>query len=185
MRFQIISLLKPMFVKPFFLKYSLLFCLILSGSVSLAAPKPKNYDAIIHSNTNHRYKGFLQDVSDKGVTIDYLGQSKFFSADSITRIRIKRVSSTRRHTLAAGGIGAVAGIPIYIDGHNKGKLSIMALPVVVMGTAFGGSLVGWLINSLTSVQRFNHINQGTSFKSIQPVLLRYSKASPTRVPEDN
>jgi hypothetical protein len=172
-----------MFIQANFLKYCLLFCVILSGSVSLAAPKPKNYDAIIYSATNHRYKGFLQDVSDKGITIDYFGQSKFFSADSISSIRIKRTGSIRRHALAAGGIGAVSGIPIFIDGHNRGKLSIMALPVVMAGTAFGGSLAGWLINSLTSVQRFNHINQGTSFKSIQPVLLRYSKASPTRVPE--
>ena len=175
-----------MFDQPTFLKYyCILFCLIFSGSFSLAAGKPKNYDAIIHSITNHRYKGFLQDVSDKGVTIDYLGQSKFFSADSISSIRIKRTGSIRKYTSIAGGIGAAAGIPVYIDGHNKGKLSIMALPVVVVGTAFGGSLVGWLINSLSSVQRFSHINHGTSFKSIQPVLLRYSKASPTRVPEGN
>ena len=174
-----------MFIQPNFLKYCLLFCVFLSGSVSLAAPKSKNYDAIIYSATNHRYKGFLQDVSDKGVTIDYYGHSKFFSADSISSIRIKRTGSIRRNTLAAGGIGALAGIPIYMDGHNKGKLSIMALPVVVMGTALGSSVVGWLINSLTSVQRFDHINQGISFKSIQPVLLRYSKASPTRVSEGN
>ena len=174
-----------MSVKPFLFKITFLFCLVLiSGNALFADQKPKNYDAIVYTNTDHHYKGLLLDVSDKGMTIDYLGQQKFFSADSISSIKIKRSGSRKKHALTAGGIGLLAGIPIYIDGNNKGKLSSLALPVVVVGTAVGGVLIGSLINSVTAVQRFDNINKETSFKSIQPVLLRYSKASPTRVPAE-
>ncbi|HUH33402.1 MAG TPA: hypothetical protein VLZ28_05570 [Daejeonella sp.] len=174
-----------MSVNSFLSRVTFLFCLfLLSGSALFADQKPKNYDAIIHTNTDHRYKGLLLDVSDKGMTIDYLGQQKFFGADSISSIKIKRTGSRKRHSLTAGGIGLLAGIPIYVDGNSKGKLSSLALPVVVVGTAVGGVLIGSLVNSVTAVQRFNKINQETSFKSIQPVLLRYSQASPTRVPTE-
>jgi hypothetical protein len=174
-------------VKPFFLKFTFLLCLCLlcgSMSFSYAAKKPKNYDAVVFSTNNHRYKGFLIDVTDKGLTIDYLGQPKFISADSIKAIKIKRTSALKRHALTASAIGLGAGVPIYLDGNSKGKLSALALPVVLIGTTLSGALVGSLVNTLTAVQRFDKINQGTSFKSIQPVLLRYSKASPTRVPAD-
>lgn len=165
------------------LKFTLLFCLILSlGNASVAGLKPKNYDAIIYTNTDHRYKGFLLDVSDKGLTIDYLGETKFFSADSIKSIKIKRSGALKKHALKASVFGLAAGIPIYMDGNNRGKLSSLALPVVLVGTTIAGGGIGALINAVTAVQRFDKINTGTSFKSIQPVLLRYSKASPTRIP---
>lgn len=122
------------------------------------------------------------DVSDKGLTIDYLGKTRFFSSDSISSIKIKRSNSMKRSVLLSSAIGLGVGVPIYIDGNNKGKLSSLALPVVLIGTTVGGVLVGTLINSVTAVQRFTEINTGTSFKSIEPVLLRYSQASPTRVP---
>ena len=171
-----------MFAKKTSLKLILLSCLVIfSGNVSFAAKKPKNYNAIIYSNTQHRYKGFLQDVTDKGVTIDYYGKSKFISADSISSIKIKRTSALKRHAFLASLIGLGAGIPVYIDGNNNGKLSSLALPVVVIASTLGGALVGTLLNTVTSVQRFDKINKGNSFASIQPVLLRYSKASPTRV----
>jgi hypothetical protein len=177
------SFIITMPVKSILLKISFLFCLILlSGKALLADQKPKNYDAIIFTNSEHRYKGLLLDVSDKGMIIDYLGQQKFFSADSISSIKIKRIGSRKKYALAAGGIGFLAGIPIYIDGNNKGKLSSLALPVVLVGTAVGGVLIGSLVNSVTAVQRFDNVNKEISFKSIQPVLLRYSRASPTRVP---
>ena len=171
-----------MFVNQRFLKFIPFFCLmLLMASISLAQ-KPKNYDAVIHSRMDHRYKGFLLDVSEKGVTIDYLGESKFISADSIASIKIKRTGSFRRFALTGGAAGLLAGIPIYIDGNNKGKLSSLALPVIMLGTAMGGAFIGSLINSVTSVQRFDKINVDIPFRNIQPVLLRYSKASPARVP---
>lgn len=174
-----------MSVKSFLLRIAFLFCLVLlSGNALFADQKPKNYDALIFTNTDHRYKGSLLDVSDKGVIIDYLGEQKFFSVDSISSIKIKRSGSRKKHALIGGGIGLLAGIPVYIDGNNKGKLSSLALPVVLVGTAVGGVLIGSLVNSITAVQRFDNINKETSFKSIQPVLLRYSKASPTRVPAE-
>jgi len=154
-----------------------------SGSFVYASPKPKNYDAVINSTNNHRYKGFLIDVNDKGLTIDYLGQPKFISADTIKSIKIKRTSALKRHALTASVIGLGAGVPIYLDGNSKGKLSALALPVVLIGTTLSGAVVGSLVNTITAVQRFDKINKGNSFKSIQPVLLRYSKASPTRVPD--
>ena len=158
---------------------------LLSGTALFADQKPKNYDALIVTNTDHHYKGLLMDVSDKGMTIDFLGKQKFFSADSISSIKIKRIGSRKKHALVGGGIGLLAGIPIYIDGNNRGKLSSLALPVVLVATAVGGVLIGSLVNSVTAVQRFDNINKETSFKSIQPVLLRYSQASPTRVqPEE-
>jgi hypothetical protein len=171
-----------MFAKKTSLKFIFVISLIIfSGNLSFAK-RPKNYHAIIYSVNNERYKGFLQDVTDKGVTIDFYGKSKFISADSISSIKIKRSSALKRHALTAGGIGLLAGIPVYIDGNNKGQLSSLALPVVVIASSLGGALVGTLINTVTSVQRFDKINKGNSYKSIQPVLLRYSKASPTRVP---
>lgn len=164
------------------LKFILLITMfILSGNVSLAQ-KPKNYNAVIYSVNNQRYKGFLQDVTDQGVTIDYYGKSKFIGADSISSIKIKKTSALRRHALVGGSFGLLAGIPVYIDGNSRGKLSSLALPVVVVASTLGGALIGTLINTVTSVQRFDKINRGNSYKSIQPVLLRYSKASPTRVP---
>ena len=174
-----------MSVKPFLFKLTFLFCLFfLAGNALFADQKPKNYDAIIHTSTDHRYKGLLLDVSDKGITIDFLGKQQFFSADSISSIKIKRTGSRKKHSLVGAGVGLVAGIPIYIDGNNKGKLSSLALPVVVVATSVSGILVGSLVNSITAVQRFDNINKETSFKSIQPVLLRYSQASPTRVPAE-
>lgn len=173
-----------MSVKTFLLQFTLLFCLTgIAGSVSLASPKPKNYDAVIYTSSDHRYKGSLLDVSEKGMTIDHQGQTRFFSADSISSIKIKRSNAMKKNVLVSSVIGLGVGIPIYIDGNNKGKLSSLALPVVLVGTTVGGVLIGTLINSVTAVQRFNGINTGTSFKSIQPVLLRYSRASPTRLPE--
>lgn len=173
-----------MFFKVQFLRYFIVFCVALVFTPvykSFAGQKPRNYDAIV-STTNNRYKGFLIDVNEKGLTIDFLGQSKFISADSIKTIKIKRTSALKRHALIGSAVGLVAGIPIYADGNNKGKLSSLALPVVLIGTTLTGALVGSLVNTFTAVQRFNKINSGNSFKSIQPVLLRYSKASPTRVP---
>lgn len=173
-----------MSVRSFFFKFAFLLLLTLvsvSGSVSFASPKPKNYDAVVFSTHNHRYKGFLLDVTDKGLIIDYFGQPKFISADSIKAIKIKRTTALKRHALAASVIGLGAGIPVYIDGNSKGKLSALALPVVLIGTTLSGALVGSLLNTITAVQRFNKVNTESSFKSIQPVLLRYSKASPTRV----
>jgi hypothetical protein len=177
-----------MAVKPFFFKSTFLLCLTLvsvSGGVSFASKKPKNYDAVVFSTHHHRYKGFLLDVTDKGLTIDYLGMPKFISADSIKSIKIKRTTALKRHALTASVIGLGAGIPVYMDGNKKGELSVLALPVVLIGTTLSGALVGSLVNTVTAVQRFNNINTGNSFKSIQPVLLRYSKASPTRMPAES
>ena len=176
-----------MSVKSYFFKYILLVCVFLlcgSKNPTYAAKKPRNYDAVVFSKNNHRYKGFLIDVTDKGLTIDYLGQPKFINADSIKAIKIKRTSALKRHALTASAIGLGAGIPIYLDGNSKGQLSALALPVVLIGTTLSGALLGSLVNTITAVQRFDKINQETSFKSIQPVLLRYSKASPTRVAAD-
>ncbi|NEU07891.1 hypothetical protein GZH53_06160 [Flavihumibacter sp. R14] len=173
-----------MFSKIQFSRVVILLCIALfltPAYNSFAGQKPRNYDAIV-STTNHRYKGFLIDVNEKGLTIDYFGMSKFISADSINTIKIKRSSALKRHALVGSAIGLAAGIPVYADGNNKGKLSSLALPVVLIGTTLTGALVGSLVNTITATQRFDKINSGNSFKSIQPVLLRYSKASPTRVP---
>jgi len=174
-------------VKPFFLKVTFLLVSLslvsVAGNIVYGAQKPKNYDAVVYSSNNHRYKGFLLDVNDKGVTIDYLGQPKFIHADSIKTIKIKRTSALKRHALTASVVGLGVGVPVYLDGNNKGKLSSLALPVVLIGTTLSGAVVGSLINTITAVQRFDKINSGNSFKSIQPVLLRYSKASPTRMPD--
>ena len=170
-----------MFIQNSLRKFALLSCILLLLCHLSFAQKVKNYNAVVKTNSDHRYKGFLQDATDKGITIDYYGQSKFIGADSISTIRIKRTNDLKRYSTVTAGLGLGASIPIYIDGNNKGKLSLLALPVVLVAGTMGGALIGTLINSATSVQRFRKINDEIPYKNIQPVLLRYSKASPTRV----
>lgn len=146
--------------------------------------KPKNYDAIVYSTTQHRYKGILENVTDKGVTIDYFGVSKFIDADSIRIIKIKRSSALKSHAFTGAAAGLLVGIPIYIDGNNKGKLSSLALPVVLIGTTLTGAAFVSAINSLTHVRKYE-IKRDTPFKSIHPILLRYSKASPSKLSHKN
>jgi hypothetical protein len=169
-----------MFTKFSFPKFTLFCCLLLLMGNRSFAQKVKSYNAIITTNTDHRYKGFLQDVSDKGLTIDYYGESRFIASDSISSIKIKRSDGLKRYSIVGAGVGLAAAIPIYIDGNNQGKLSLLALPVVLVAGTMGGALIGTLINAATSVKRYKKINDGIPFKNIQPVLLRYSKASPTR-----
>jgi hypothetical protein len=171
-----------MFIQNTLPKFALLSCVLLLLCHVSFAQKVKNYNAIINTNSAHRYKGFLKDVSDKGITIDYYGQSKFIGSDSISSIRIKRTNDLKRYSTITAGIGLAASIPVYIDGNNKGKLSLLALPVVLVAGTMGGALIGTLINSATSVKHFKKINDEIPYKNIQPVLLRYSKASPTRIP---
>lgn len=171
-----------MFIKPALSKFALLFFLVILLSNVSFGQKVKNYNAIISTNSGHRYKGFLQDASDKGMTIDYYGQSKFIGADSISSIRIKRTNDLKTYASISAGLGLAASIPVYIDGNNKGKLSLLALPVVLVAGTMGGALIGTLINSATSVKRYRKVNDEIPYKNIQPVLLRYSKASPTRIP---
>lgn len=171
-----------MFIQNSLPKFTLLSCMLLFLCYNSFAQKVKNYNAVIKTNSDHRYKGFLQDVTDKGVTIDYYGKPKFIGSDSISTIRIKRTNDLKKLSTITAGIGLAASVPVYIDGNNKGKLSLLALPVVLVAGTLGGALIGTLINSATSVQRFRKVNEEIPYKNIQPVLLRYSKASPTRVP---
>lgn len=145
----------------------------------LEGAQPKDYDAVIYTSNRNRYKGFLEDVTEKGITIDYFGQSKYIAADSIQGIKIKRSSALKNYALAGAALGLVAGIPVYLDGHGQGKLSLLALPVVLIGITLSGAVVGSLINTVTYVKRYK--TQGdTGFKSIYPILFRYSKAGSSR-----
>ena len=162
------------------IKILLIFSIIfICNAGILEGAQPKEYDAVIYTSNRIRYKGFLEDVTEKGITIDYLGQSKYIAADSIQGVKIKRSDALKNHALAGAAFGLIAGIPVYLDGHGQGKLSLLALPVVLIGMTLSGALVGSFVNTVTHVKRYK-IQGDTGFKSIYPILFRYSRAGSSR-----
>jgi hypothetical protein len=149
----------------------------LTNFSAFTKPKPHRYYAIIHSE-NNRYKGLIENVSDLGITIDHLGQSKFISADFIQKIKIKRSSALQKYALIGSAGGLIAGAVLYQDGHQKGKLSVLSLPVMLIAGTLGGSTVGALINTITSVEKYQ-INSPTEYKNLYQNLTRFSAEKQT------
>ncbi len=160
-------------------KLSLLICIafvVFSDHAALAAKKVKRYDAVVYSNTNHRYKGSLSAVSETGLTIDYMGQPKFINADSISSIKIKRMGVLRKYALTGAVTGLAVGVPVYADGSRSGTLSSLAIPVVFIGTTLSGALLGSLFNAVIAVKRFNDVSSGENYNRIRPELMPYSES---------
>ena len=156
------------------LKLTLLLIILSSGLSAFAQSKGKEYDAIVYSIDNSRYKGFIQNVSESGITIDYLGRNKYIPADSISKIRIKQVKALRKHALIASVGGLVGGYFIYEPQHSSGKLSILALPIYMVGSAIVAGILGAGVNSFTSVKTYKNVQMAGNFKLIQPELNKFS-----------
>ncbi len=73
----------------------LIFLCINLFSTNSFAQKKKEFDAFIVSK-NIRYKGFIQNVTAEGVTIDHYGQPKFIASDSIRSIKVKRSKALQK-----------------------------------------------------------------------------------------
>jgi hypothetical protein len=156
------------------LKLTLLLFILSSGLSAYAQSKGKEYDAIVYSINNTRYKGFVQNVSESGITIDYFGRNKFIPADSINKIRIKHVKALRKHALIASVGGLVAGYFIYEPQHNSGKVSVLALPIYMVGSAVVAGIIGAGVNSFTAVKTYKNVQAPGNFKIIQPELIKFS-----------
>ena len=72
------------------LKLTLLLFILSFGTLTFSQSKGKKYDAVVYTVNNNRYKGFLKNVSEEGITIDYYGRNKYIKGDSIRKIRIRR-----------------------------------------------------------------------------------------------
>lgn len=155
-------------------KYFLVWAMVFLTSFSaFAKPKPAHYYAVIYSENNLRFKGNLEKVSEKGLTIDYFGKSKFISADSIKSIKIKRSVALKKYALIGSAGGLLAGAAIYNHGNQQGKLSILALPVVLIAGTLAGATIGALVNTMTSVEK-HQISNPADYRSLYSSLIRYS-----------
>lgn len=152
-----------------------LFVAALWATPVKAQKKPKEYNAVIVAK-NQRYKGFIEDVSADGITIDHYGKSKFISADSLSSIKVKGSKALRRSALYGSAVGVLAGTAFYIQQNKENNYSPLAIPVFVIGSGLAGTGIGALINSVTSVQRYAELNQPGAFKRIYPELHKFSEA---------
>lgn len=153
----------------------LIFISFLVATAAFAKKKPKEYNAIVYSD-KIRYKGFIEKVSDKGITIDYLGVSKFIPAESISRIKVKRTKGLSQSVFISSAGGLIAGSALYSYEQNKSTVNMSAIPVIVIGTTLVSAGVGAIINSFTSVVNYKHVNEGDNYKKIHVKLAQYSAA---------
>lgn len=145
------------------------------AAASFAQKRPKEFDAVIISK-NVRYKGFIENVSTGGITIDYYGQPKFIASDSISSIKIKRTKALRKSALYGSVAGLLGGTALYVHQNRQGNLNSLASPVVILGAAMVGAGTAAIINTATSVQHYRNLNEPGKFKSIHQQLFNYSAA---------
>lgn len=139
-----------------------------------AKRKPKEYNAIVYTIDHARYKGFLQQATQKGVTIDYMGVPKFISADVISRIKVKRTHALSQSVLISSVFGLVGGTALYLYEQDKKAVNVSAIPVIVMGSTIVAGGIGGLINTITSVKNYKNLAEGGAYRKIQADLAKYS-----------
>ena len=156
-----------------FLSLILLFAFGCSNG-SYAQSKPKRYDAIIRTTGGLRFKGLLQSVDGKGLSISYRRSSRFLSADTIKTIRIKKYNAQNRTLLAGSLAGLLGGLTVYSIEKDKGNVQPIILPVVIISSTLTGAAIFGTINSITSVQKFEAVNRPGRFGEIKDELRTYS-----------
>lgn len=145
------------------------------AAASFAQKKPKEFEAVVISK-NVRYKGFIEDVSAGGITIDHYGQPKFISSDSLNSIKVKRSKALRKSALYGSAAGLLGGTALYVHQNRQGNLNSLASPVVILGTGMVGAGTAAIVNIATSVQHYRNLNEPGKFKSIHRQLFNYSAA---------
>lgn len=143
-----------------------------------AKKRPKRYNAVVHLTDNSSYKGIIEKVSAKGITIDYYGSSKFISAGVINSIRVKKAGTLTKSVLIGAAAGLLVGYGIYEkEVSNKTIQAGASFPVVVIGTALVGSGIVALINSFLPKKHYNNLQQAGEYKKIVPALEEYAAES--------
>jgi hypothetical protein len=136
--------------------------------------KIKRYDAVVRTVSGRRFKGVLETVDDKGLTIRFHKVSKLISADSIKTIRIKRYNAQNRNLLAGGLLGLASGLTIYKLESDKGNLQPINLPVILVSSTLTGAAIFGTINSITSVEKYKNVNQQGYYQQIKDSIKQYS-----------
>lgn len=154
------------------LLFSLLLAAGFATSVS-AQVKIKRYDAIVKVN-HTRYKGLLELVDAKGLTINFHNKAKYIAADSIESIRIKKYNAQNRSLLIGGLVGLAGGLTVYKLERDKGNVAPIILPVVIVSSAVAGAAIVGIVNSVTSVEKFEQVNSPGEFNKIRARLKQYA-----------
>jgi hypothetical protein len=153
----------------------LLFTYCLNNS--FAQSKSKRYDAIVRTANGLRFKGLLESVDNKGLTIFHRRASWFIAADTIKTIWIKKYKAQNRTLLAGGLVGLASGLTVYAIEKDRGNVQPVILPVVIISSAFTGAAILGTINSITSLQKFEHVNRPDRFKEIKEELKSFRSIS--------
>ncbi|WP_423149432.1 hypothetical protein [Rubrolithibacter danxiaensis] len=141
---------------------------------SHAQYKAKRYNAIVRPLSGKRYKGILERVDEKGLTIRFHKTSKYFLADTVRKIRIKKYNAQNKSLLAGSILGLAGGLAAYTIQEDKGNTSPIILPVVIVSSALSGAALVGTINSFTAVKTYKNVNKLESFKPVSLELRKYS-----------
>ncbi|TZF84678.1 hypothetical protein FW774_06765 [Pedobacter sp. BS3] len=150
----------------------LLCCLLAEQLPVKAKEKPYKYDAVLYTSGHNRYKGNIETVTDKGISLIIRKQQQFFSADSISSIKIKRHSALSTSMLLGSVAGLGGGAVLYNSLHHKDKVNELSLPVFVVGSIVYGASLGALVNSITAVKKYHGV--GSTYPQIRPQLEGYA-----------
>jgi len=151
--------------------FSLCFLVVLSVE---AKKRPKRYNAIVQLTSNKSYKGIIEKVSNDGITIDYLGSSKFINAGAIKSIKVKKTGTLTRSLLIGAAGGLLIGYSIYEKTESEGTIQSQAFPVVVVGGGLIGGGIGALVNSLIFREHYTNLDTTGAYLKISNELSAYS-----------
>ena len=150
----------------------LLFCLLAEQASVLAKAKPYKYDAVVYTANHNRYKGNIETVTDKGMTLIVRGHQQFFAADSMVAVKIKRHSALSTSMLSGSVVGLGGGAVLYSSLQSKDKVNALTLPAFVVGSIVYGAGLGALVNAFTAVKRYHNVN--TAYPEIKQQLQGYA-----------
>lgn len=159
------------------MKYTLIsfiFFLIGTGVSAQAQYKIKRYSAVVRTEQGKRYRGLLESVDDRGLTIRFHKNEKYIAADSIHTIRIKKYNAQNRSLLTGSLLGLAGGLAVYSIEKDKGNVNASILPVVIISSAVAGGGIAGIINSITAKEKFENLQQPNRFQQIRERLRQYA-----------